>query len=261
MIQTILTHESLAQRADHAEYVLLPEVILLIVGDGSARLLNMDGYFCAIPAVGAVMLQEVLTQGVAPAVHLIAARFGIDTKRVHRDLEIFLNDLERWRFLRRRGTAWRGHPSRVPLTCGLFAPALSLVTRCVHKPRTKSYALLTLAWLSFRLFGWTQTLTAWRRSFPDHASSASLPQREAAARTISEVVRATASYHPLGMGCKERALICWALCRTAGVPAALVLGISLYPLTSHCWCESGAFVLSDDRDRCARFTPLRRYEA
>jgi len=50
------------------------------------------------------------------------------------------------------------------------------------------------------------------------------------------------------------------LLRSAGVPAKLVVGLDLYPLAGHCWCEVGQHAFSDFPDRCESFTPVIRYE-
>src|SRR5262245_24645907 len=65
-----------------AEYFLPPDVILVTVEDGSARLLDMAGGFHAVPAVGARMLQETLTSGAAAAATRIAEDYRVDRRQV-----------------------------------------------------------------------------------------------------------------------------------------------------------------------------------
>lgn len=77
---------------------------------------------------------------------------------------------------------------------------------------------------------------------------------------IDEKVRTIAAKHLLNIGCKERALCCWTLIRSYGLPVKLVLGVDLFPLASHCWCEFGSEILTDYSDRCERFTPILSYE-
>jgi Transglutaminase-like superfamily len=76
---------------------------------------------------------------------------------------------------------------------------------------------------------------------------------------IDTAVRQAAARHILKVECKERALCCWVLARRAGVPAQLVVGICLFPLEGHCWCECGEWIFSDDRDRCASYHPVITY--
>jgi hypothetical protein len=118
--------------------------------------------------------------------------------------------------------------------------------------------LLSTAKLSIRLFGWVRTVAAWQRRFPA-AGSLIADGTEAAARGIDEAVCSAAAINPLGVACKERALACWALARTAGLPATLVIGIDLFPLTGHCWCEVGPWIVSDHPDNVTRYIPALRY--
>jgi hypothetical protein len=60
------------------EYFLPPDVILVTVADGSARLLDMAGSFHAVPKIGARMLEETLTSGAAAAAARVADDYGWD---------------------------------------------------------------------------------------------------------------------------------------------------------------------------------------
>ena len=82
---------------------------------------------------------------------------------------------------------------------------------------------------------------------------------ESGVRALDDALRQTAAGHLLVMACKERALSCWALLRWAGAPAALVVGLDLFPLTGHCWCEVGSRIVTDFEDRCASYMPVARY--
>jgi hypothetical protein len=119
---------------------------------------------------------------------------------------------------------------------------------------------LALARLSFALFGWTRTVAVWQEA---HAH---FPTRQAGVgdaetiRALDRIVRAAVAGHPIAVACKERALCSWSLARAAaGLHAALVVGIDLFPMAGHCWCEVGTQTLGDDRDRCDHFTPVGRW--
>jgi hypothetical protein len=237
------------------EYALAPSVLYLPAPDGSGRLFDLDGQFFAISATGAELLAETLGHGPAAAAEIVACRYGVDTEAVRADLETFLAELRRQKLL------WCPASGRPPRHRGttrpLLAPALRLAYACCRSVRARTWMLLTLARLSFRLFGWTRTLAVWRRcAVPGgpHGNPA------AVAREIGEAVRGAASGYLFGASCKERSLCAWALCRAAGVRATLVLGVNLYPLSSHCWCEYDGEVLTDYADRCENFTPAVRYE-
>jgi hypothetical protein len=55
-------------------------------------------------------------------------------------------------------------------------------------------------------------------------------------------------------------VVCLAEARTAGLPAAVVLGLSFYPLATHTWClVDDDVVLGDLPDLCDAFQPVARY--
>jgi Transglutaminase-like superfamily len=83
---------------------------------------------------------------------------------------------------------------------------------------------------------------------------------EDSAQEVDHAVRTVAATHPLALACQERALCCCLLLWRRGLPAKLVVGVNLYPLTSHCWCELEERTLSDDADTCARFMPVLTYQ-
>jgi hypothetical protein len=239
------------------EYSLPPDVILVTARDGSARLLDMAGGFHAVPAVGARMLQETLTGGAAAAAKRIAEDYGVAQQQVQDDLAVFLRDLERQRLLCTPRTGRRGGtllPARL-----LLRPALSAAHRVLQGPDKQARVLLGLARLSFALLGWTATVAAWQEA---HAR---FPSRQAGAhdaetiQALDRTVRAAVARHPVGVACKERALCSWSLARAAGLDAALIVGIELYPMAGHCWCEVAALPLGDDQDRCDQFTPVARW--
>jgi hypothetical protein len=120
--------------------------------------------------------------------------------------------------------------------------------------------LLGLARLSFAAFGWTPTVAVWRNAhahFPVRQVGESDPEIIGA---LDQAVSAAAASHLVAVACKERALCSWALARAAGLHAAIVVGVELFPIVGHCWCEAGAHTLGDDRERCDGFTPVARWE-
>jgi hypothetical protein len=176
---------------------------------------------------------------------------------VHDDLAVFLRDLERQGLVcskRTRGQGGALLPARL-----LLRPAVGAVPRLLKSPDKQARALLSLARLSFALFGWTATVAAWQEA---HAR---FPSREASAHdtemihALDVTVRAAVARHPVVVACKERALCSWSLARTAGLNASLIVGIELYPMAGHCWCEVAALPLGDDQDRCDQFTPVARW--
>lgn len=259
MVEAIFSSESLCKKTDESEYLLAPDVILLLVQDGTARLLDMDESFYAVPAIGAMMLQQTLERGTAAAVQRVAARYGADREQVQADLAAFLRVLEKRGLILHVKSDQRRRPTTLSTLC---FPCLASALKCVHlgsrSLQTQVWALLILARLSFRLFGWKRTIAAWQKHYNRDAHASEQVKSEIVC-DVDETIRNVAAKHLLTIGCKERALCCWALLRAVGVPATLVLGINLFPLEGHCWCESGSLILSDYHDRCERFTPILKY--
>ena len=242
--------------ARDAEYVLAADTTLVLVADGTARLLDMGGGFFALSAVGARMLRGVLERGAAATVRELAERYGVAADQVQADLNSLLNELRRRRLLHRGPSRRRG---------GSLWPALILgpwlrLARCFRFGKTQAAALLILAYLSFAWFGWVRTVALWRRCFRAPSRRDGAPADGETFPALDRTVREAATGLPFRVACKERALCCWALVRSAGAPARLVVGLALFPLAGHCWCESGDGVLSDHEDRCRSFTPVIRYE-
>jgi hypothetical protein len=234
-------------------YALAPDVVLLAIEDGSARLLDLGGNFYTVAAIGAEMLRVTLEHGAPAAVRHIAARYSADVGRVKNDLDAFLNDLVQ------RGLLITGRRRRPRAL--LASVVLGSALRCLHRVPGKSRAtmLLLLAWLSFRLFGWVKTVRVWQAHQHSARSPVTEAEWEAQVKAVDDAVRRAAASHLITMECKERAICCWSLARAAGLPATLVIGVQLCPLAGHCWCESGQWALSDSRDRCDQYQPVIKY--
>jgi hypothetical protein len=255
MTATVRAHA--AQPADgRAEHVLPPDVILLKVADGSARLLDMAGSFHAVSEVGARMLQETLAHGVDTAATRIAADYGVDRQRVRDDIAVFLRALEKQRLICSRRNVRRGGkpgPARLVLL-----PLLRAAHRC-KGTAARARMLLIIARLSFGLLGWTRAIAIWKEA---HAH---LPARQPAAsdteviEALDKAVGSAAASYPVVVECKERALCAWSLARAAGLEAALVVGVEVYPMAGHCWCEVGTRVVGDSRERAVWFAPVGRW--
>jgi hypothetical protein len=259
MITAVVSAETAAVQ-ERTDYVLAPDVILLLVKDGTARLLDLGGNFYAISATGATMLFETLRQGTVAAAHKIAVQYNVDIHQVRRDLQVFLEGLEHERLLHRPGTPPARHrPQSITSSLALL-PVLCCIHTWMPSVKARAWALLMLAYISIRVFGWPRTLRVWQCFYHKIPPRHDVREIEQTASAIDGAVRAVAADHPLHIACKERALCCWALLRFAGLPAKLLLGVDLFPFTSHCWCQLGSLVLSDDEDRCQRFTAVLSYE-
>jgi hypothetical protein len=253
-ISNVLTAHSPDSAAD-TKPVLAPDVLLVLVEDGSSRLLDLDGQFFGLAAVSTLLLETALRQGTRQAARKVAEVYGVPLSRVEADLAGFLADLSKRGLLappgRRRGLrnlfrSFQAWSLLIALRLLLAAP-LPFAWRV--------WLLLLFANFSLRVFGWARTVAAWRR----HQRGAAIQSGNTAIlEETSQVVRHIASGHLLLMECKERALCCWALLRDAGVEAELVVGVELFPFRGHCWCEYEGWVVGDDVERCTRFVPVLR---
>lgn len=238
------------------EYTLSPDAALILMPDGRGYVLDMGDRFYGVSAIGARMLCDVLAFGRAGARDRIAAEFDAPLSRIDADLEQLVGELRVRGAIRRRDEA--GTPPGVPLGAKLVAGAVGTVFRLTRSIRARAAFAVTAARLSCKLFGWVATVSAWRLGVPARAAAApeSGPH---AARAIDDEVRNACARLPLALDCKERALGCWALARSAGLPATLIIGVVHYPLSGHCWCEVGTSIVSDAAENCARYTPVFRY--
>lgn len=249
---------------DGQGYRLPPDVLLVSVQDGSARLLDLGGNFYALTASAARMLDEVLKEGGESSPQKLAEEFGVDAGQIRADMDSFLAGLQRQGLLIAPGSRWRKKGRGRAALARFTIPFIYFVNQVPGlSSRARAWALLAIAYASNRLFGWSNTVGIWSRCGLDR--SAGLDSRLADAGELisgigSTVARAIAR-HPLNLDCKERALCCWALTRFAGLPGRLVLGIDLFPITIHCWCESDSRIVGDRYEgNCDRYTPVRVYE-
>jgi hypothetical protein len=257
MIQTIPSRWTSAAAEFDSSYHLPSDVLLLVGEDETGRLLDLGGRCFAFSAVGTVMLQQTLQSGPAAAVRAITGRYGVAEQQARADLDVFLKDLQRRRLL--LGPGQRRRRSHSKLSVLLLGPALFCIHRAIWPLKARAWALLALARIAIRLFGWSRTIAAWQRCQPRGREALSSPQFGPTVQAVDEAVRAVAAEHLLPMACKERALACWSLLRAAGAPAELVVGVDFFPFAGHCWCVCGPWTLSDYVDRCAKYTPVIRY--
>ena len=253
-IKTAMSQTSLPP---NQRFRLAPDVLMLLVEDGSSRLLDLGGQFFGLPAVSTKLLKKTLEAGPDRAARDVSAAYGIPPEQVAADLARFLAQMTKCGLLvkdqKRRG-----------LRNFLFGPLawiLVLVLYLVMRLpffACRVWLLLLLANVSFRIFGWARTVSLWSRVAPASATltaGEATPQRE----LINRTVRRLAAGHLLMMECKERALCCWLLLRVGGAPAELIVGVDLFPFLGHCWCASAGEAVGDDLARCERFVPVVHY--
>jgi Transglutaminase-like superfamily len=220
-----------------------PDVLLVRAPDGSGRLLDLDGSFYALDPIAVELLEDVARRGRAETVRAAARRYRVPEQRVAGDLDELLADLP--------PGVGTGEPT--PGSGGgdrLAVAALALLSY-VRPARARVWTRLVAARICFATVGWSRTLRWWT------ALPASSRRYGGSPAELDLRVRRTATGSVLGHTCKERAVVGLAEARSAGLGAAVVLGISFYPLATHSWCvlDDGA-VLGDLADVCAAFEPV-----
>jgi hypothetical protein len=258
-VQQVVTATDAAASGAQAEYGLAADVALVIVWNGSSRLIDLNGECYGLPEMSTKLLAIALQRGVDAAVREIALQYAVAAERVRADLEAFLGDLHQRGLLTRSGQ--KG--SRAGLCCRAAAWALAgmfrFVLRFFGSDTNRAAVLLALSCITLKLLGWTKTIEVWQRTQVGRLQRASRVASSQAVEAIGQAVRKALSRSVFPVDCKARALCCWALLRSAGQPARVVVGIDLFPFLGHCWCESGTQVLADGHDRCGRFTPVLQY--
>lgn len=245
--------ETHIQKHKSSRYRLNPNVHVILVKDGTSRILNLDGFFIALPVISTLMLKLILQYEFSVVVNKLADQFKTDQFRISKDLSVFLKKLEALKVIT-KSPAKQIIKLSYLLQCFLEI-TVPLTTEIPNK-LIQHKVLLLLAWCSFKLFGWNKTVNSWKQYFYNQTVS---PTKSVSVLKISEEIQVAVSRHFIKMDCKEKAIVCWAICQKEGIPASLVLGINLYPLSSHFWCEFEGNSLTDNKERCNRFFPLIMY--
>ncbi|HYV36204.1 MAG TPA: lasso peptide biosynthesis B2 protein [Gemmataceae bacterium] len=237
---------------------LSPDVILVDVPDGSARLLDLDGQFHALSDVAAMMLRETLNHGQDQAAKTIAERYGVEVAAVAADVHAFINDLKDKGLIVEAGQNVRRRKAGLLARC-VMSTLLRLNRWLRPTQAGKVSGMLTLASLCCRWLGWARTVELWQTAFPAAQRVTDDAAAQAAAKKIDEVVRGALAKLTIGTACKERGLTSWALARRAGLAATMFVGVTLYPLNAHCWTTVGDMPLADEVARCQQYEPVIRY--
>jgi Transglutaminase-like superfamily len=213
--------------------------VTLIVQDGVARVLDTRcGNFYALDLVGTRMLLTSLETSPEAMIRALSRVFQVPEKQVREDWTALVDGLHQ---------AGLTEVHRLQTELGLGPGGF------------KIWVSLTLARLSFLLFGWERTVRLWRWRSPARLSLAAA-NVQAVVAAVDVGVRRMASRHLLNPQCKERALVCWSVLRRMGLPMRLVMGIMLYPFAAHAWAECQGQIVGDERARCEQFVPVATYE-
>lgn len=261
---------------DGSSYSLNRDVFLFFQ-DGFVQILDFkSGQLYGLDKVATLMVLLVLKKGVEDAVNELTKIYEITEENVRSDLIQLLQDLEQKKLL---VTEIKKHNHLFDLihSCLMrtgeifnkillsFLKTVSAIFRNLVNPeptpnRLTVELLLSLSWLSFRLLGWSRTLSLWQH-WHRALSPTDTTVTTDVIQTVDQMVReAAASKLFLPMVCKERALVGYHLLRTFyALPATLVIGIDRYPFQIHAWVECHGLVVTDELAHCQPFTPVVRY--
>jgi hypothetical protein len=203
------------------------------------------------------MLKSTLEMDEHGALQQMAAHYNADLDRVHADLAELLRTLRAKGLIRRTDDRVPADRLRMTMAWAISYPVFKMVIP-VQNQRLRVLVLLALARLGFALFGWARTVEAWHKGLGCSPVFTADSQRQQLIDTIGDAVRRSAGKLP-SISCKERALCCWYMLRSAGVPARLVMGVRFPPFSAHCWCEVDARILTDSSESCAAYTPIICY--
>lgn len=244
--------------------------VYLFVEDGLGQLLDFRrGQFYGLDAMATLMLSVVLEKGVEEAVTEVVQNYDASESQVRSDLMLLLDNLAQKKLLEKKAINSNGKSSLFPSWMVKFAlNTLKIVIygfRRLFNPQSDPNSftvnvLLSLSWLSFRILGWSRTISLWQQWHSPIEVSEALNKQEVI-QTVDKMVReAAASKLFLPMVCKERALVGYHLLRSLyGLPATLIVGIDRYPFQVHAWVECNGVIITDDAAHCEPFIPVLQY--
>lgn len=255
----------------------LNQDVFLFLQDGIAQILDFKrGQFYALDSMGTLMVSLVIEQGFEETATYMTQTYDVTEERFRSDLTRLLQNLVQKKLLIATEKSsdrslqllhyWITRTSKLlsAILLWLLKAVSSILCKLLNpKPtpnRPTVELLLSLSWLSFRLLGWSRTLSLWQQwHHPVETVEPSV--REDIIYTVDRLVReAAANKLFLPMVCKERALVGYHLLRAFyRLPATLVVGIDRYPFQIHAWVECDRLILTDDPAHCQLFTPVVTY--
>ena len=276
MVQTAADQKPPLLNSNKKTYSLNQDVFLFIQ-DGIAQILDFNhGQFYALDTIGTLMVSLVLEHGSEEAVKYITQTYDATEEQVKSDLTKLLQNLEQKKLIIAQGQqinpflqwfqAQKKKPAKLLDTILLwFLNRLSsIIHRLLDNGQTPSRytveLLLTLSWISFRLLGWSRTISLWQH-WHHQGKESDTSVRGEVIKEVDRVVREAAAWKLfLPMVCKERALVGYHILRVFyGLPATLVVGIDRYPFQIHAWVECDDKIVTDDPEHCEPFIPVVRY--
>jgi hypothetical protein len=253
--------------------------VFLVIQNDIAQILDFRrGQFYGLDRLATAMVSLVLEAGIEAAVTSLTQTYDVTEEQLRADLSKLLRKLEEKQLICRTEIAQENSDRRFQnwrkkarqgfnFACLWILKRISasiyplLNWRSPKSPNQFTVELLLrLSWLSFRLLGWSRTLSLWQQWHQAVTAVATPRQQEIVEKVDRSVRQAAAHQLFLPMVCKERALVGYHLLRAFyGLPATLVVGIDRYPFQIHAWVEWQGHILTDDPAHCQQFTPVASY--
>lgn len=242
------------------DYALADGVAWLKAEDGSSRLFDLERSSFGLNESATRMLDGILNGTIHGTVQDLANEFHVDRATLSADLAELVKRLESSGLVVRSGCDRNKDGNLLHRLLG--ATCHLIVSRIVARSsriRTEASLALSVLRVAVRVLSVSQLAAVLDRSLP----AGDQPLDGGAAARVVDEVEATimSSVHrlPLETACKERALCCWFMLRRRRVPAELLVGVTLNPVSGHSWCQYGDRIVGDTIDRCCDFTVIWRH--
>jgi hypothetical protein len=219
----------------------------------------MSASVCAIDEASTELLRSILSVGPEQSAEELTKQYRIEKAQARADVQEFITHLLKEKIIRRDGSIKSPVERVKAIAARVFIPlALGTVHLLAKDLPRKTWGLLLVARWAVTRFGLAAAVRRWDSFYPQPRAGTA-PQDGEMLSVIDAVVRETTSRHFLNAQCKERGLVCLALCRHEGFPAELVIGMTYAPLEGHVWVEAAGRILSDDPEHCLSYEPIARY--
>jgi hypothetical protein len=241
-----------------APYCLDADVLLLLVDDGTSRLLDLNRFFLALDCESTSEIRAGLGQELCHSIVSSAQPAGRPAREAKRstatsDLHSpLMEELLRKGVVVRRGGARRG-VRLFPEWLGLPRWLRSLRIGSSRRPSNLGFWGWGRLGLMIHWAGLGRTIRAAVEAAASEGES--FASNRSLADLLSErdglIRHAARSGWPVT--CKEKAIAAFLYARANGFRPQMVLGVDLFPFRAHLWCECDGEVLSDPPEECHEF--------
>jgi hypothetical protein len=248
---------------ESADYRLAEGIAWLKAEDGSSRLFDMRASTYGLNESATRMLEGVLSASMDETIRTLAAEFGTHRETIKADLGQLLQRLKNARLILARGSVPTKNSS---LHHQLISHVYRLIFVICHlifkdEPRLANIRLeASFTMLVFRFALKSRSLpemvSILDRSLPADGRIVKGSRGDQIVDAVESGIISSVSGLLLETACKERALCGWFMLRRRRIPARLVVGVTLNPVSGHSWCQCGDRIVGDKAERCCDFTVI-----